>query len=325
MTQEAFPETKEQILSNFNHFLDKYNQQESGIITKEEELEKEKNQQLLQKAGEYTVNNIVNGMASLQLGFGEIIQNLSENLTTESTKLDELKKAITVKQEELKKLRQVRLVADALYILRQEHQEKLKRLQEESNQQKETLEKEQEKSRHSWEKDNQELTARTEEESELINKQREQEAANYQYDTQRLRKVEQDEYQEKKLQQERELSLLNTAEEKNWNERETILNQQAKEFADNQQKITELEGKIQEEYNKAKGEAIKTADREAQVKINLIEKEWELSKQGCELKIQSLETKITQNNEQIAELTAQLQNTTNQAQNLALRAFQGND
>ena len=36
MTQEAFPETKEQILSNFNHFLDKYNQQESGIITKEE-------------------------------------------------------------------------------------------------------------------------------------------------------------------------------------------------------------------------------------------------------------------------------------------------
>ncbi|WP_198138959.1 hypothetical protein WH8501_09715 [Crocosphaera watsonii WH 8501] len=38
-----------------------------------------------------------------------------------------------------------------------------------------------------------------EEESELINKQREQEAANYQYDTQRLRKVEQDEYQEKNV------------------------------------------------------------------------------------------------------------------------------
>ena len=64
MTQEAFPETKEQILSNFNHFLDKYNQQESGIITKEEELEKEKKQQLLDKAEEYTVNNIVNSMAS---------------------------------------------------------------------------------------------------------------------------------------------------------------------------------------------------------------------------------------------------------------------
>ena len=64
MTQETFPETKEQILSNFNQFLDKYNQQESSIITKEEELEKEKKQQLLDKAEEYTVNNIVNSMAS---------------------------------------------------------------------------------------------------------------------------------------------------------------------------------------------------------------------------------------------------------------------
>ncbi|MDJ0731625.1 MAG: hypothetical protein QNJ33_16710 [Crocosphaera sp.] len=325
MAQETLTVTKEQILSNFSQFLDKYNQQESSIITKEEELEKEKNKQLLEKAGEYTVNNIVNRMASLQLDFGQVIQNLSENLTTESTKLDELKKAITVKQEQLQKLRQVRLVADALYILRQEYQEKLKRLQEESNQQKEALEKEQVKTRDSWEKEAQELTIRIEEEAKLINKQRQQEAANYQYETQRLRKVEQDEYQEKKRQQERELHLLNAAKEKAWKERETFLNQQAKEFEENKHKIDELEAKIKEEYNKAKGEAIKNADKEAQVKINLIEKEWELSKQGYELKIQSLETKITQNNEQIAELTVQLQNTTNQAQNLALRAFQGNN
>ncbi|MEL4894261.1 hypothetical protein P9B04_02230, partial [Crocosphaera sp. Alani8] len=52
MTQETFPETKEQILSNFNQFLVKYNQQESTIITKEEELEKEKNQQLLEEASQ---------------------------------------------------------------------------------------------------------------------------------------------------------------------------------------------------------------------------------------------------------------------------------
>ncbi len=325
MTQEPLTVTKEQILSNFTHFLDKYNQQESSIITKEEELEKEKNQELLEKAAEYTVNNIVNSMASLQLDFGQIIHNLSENLTTESTKLDELKKAITVKQEQVEQLRQVRLIADALYILRQEYQEKLRRLQEDNEQQKEALEKEQEKTRNSWEKEGQEFTTRIEEEAELINKQREQELANYQYETQRLRKVEQDEYQEKKRQQERELQLLNTAKEKAWNERETLLSQQAKEFEENKQKIHELEVKVKEDYNKAKGEAIKNADKEAQVKINLIEKEWELSKQGYELKIQSLETKITENKEQVTELTTQLQNTTNQAQNLALRAFQGNN
>ncbi|MDJ0660644.1 MAG: hypothetical protein QNJ42_14330 [Crocosphaera sp.] len=325
MTQETLTVTKEQILSNFTQFLDKYHQQESNVVTKEEELDKEKNKQLLEKAAEYTVNNIVNSMASLQLDFGQIIQDLSQNLTTESTKLDELKKAITVKKEQLEKLRQVRLVADALYILRQEYQEKLRRLQEESNQQKENLEKEQEKARNSWEQEQQEFSIRTEEEAELINKQREQETANYQYETQRLRKVEQDEYEEKKRQQERELQLLNIAKEKAWKERENLLNQQSQEFEENKQKIDGLETKVKEEYNKAKGEAIKSADRDAQVKIDLLEKEWELSKQGYELKIQALETKITKNQEQITELNTQLQNTTNQAQNLALRAFQGNN
>ena len=51
----------------------------------------------------------------------------------------------------MQKLRQVRLVADALYILRQEHQEKLRRLEEDSNQQKETIEKDKEKTRAIWE------------------------------------------------------------------------------------------------------------------------------------------------------------------------------
>ncbi|EAZ89607.1 hypothetical protein, partial [Crocosphaera chwakensis] len=252
MAQETLTGTKKQILSNFTQFLDKYHQQESSVITKEEELEKEKNKQLLEKAGEYTVNNIVNSMASLQLDFGQIIQDLSQNLTTESTKLDELKKAITVKQEQLQKLRQVRLVADAFYILRQEYEEKSRRLQEESNQQKESLEKEQEKTRNIWEKESEEFTTRIEEEAELINKQREQEAANYQYEIQKLRKMEQDEYEEKKRQQERELQLLNSAKEKAWKERESILAQNAEQFEANKQKIDELEAKIKEEYNKAK-------------------------------------------------------------------------
>ena len=269
MVQETLTVTKEEILSNFTQFLDKYNQQESNVVTKEEELEKEKNKQLLEKAAEYTVNNIVNSMASLQLDFGQIIQDLSQNLTTESTKLDKLKKAIKVKQEKLEKLRQVRLVADALYILRQEYQEKLKRLQEGNSQQKEALEKEQEKNRSIWQQEEQEFTGRIEEERELINKQRQQETATYQYETQRRRKVEQDEYQEKKRQQERELQLLNTAKEKTWKERETLLHQQSEEFEQNKQKISELEAKIKEEYNKTKGEAIKNADKEAQVKINL--------------------------------------------------------
>ena len=134
-----------------------------------------------------------------------------------------------------------------------------------------------------------------------------------------------DEYQEAKRLQERELTLANTDKNKLWEEREAILSTQEAEFIANQAKITEFEEHIKTEVNKARSEAIKEVDREAQIKANLIEKEWESAKQGSEFKIQSLESKIQQQNQQIEEIMTQLKEITNQAQNLALRAFQSNN
>lgn len=78
---------------------------------------------LLSRTVDYTVDNIVNGMASLQLGFGSVISELAENLTTELAKLAELKKEIAVEQEQLQHHNKIRLVADALHILNQEQEE----------------------------------------------------------------------------------------------------------------------------------------------------------------------------------------------------------
>ncbi|ACK64413.1 conserved hypothetical protein [Rippkaea orientalis PCC 8801] len=322
MSETTVKETKEQIMSAFNQFLVQHKTGELKVFTKEEELEKEKNKQLLETASQYTVDNIVNQMASLQLSFGRIIQELSENLTTESSKLEELKTAIAVKKEQLKQLRQVRLVADAIYILRQEHQEKLRIVEQQTMQQREALEGEMEKTRLLWQVEQEEFSLKVAEETELITKKREQEVADYNYHIQRKRKLETDKYEETKRQQEREIQSSNIEKEKAWLERENLLSQQETEYQENQKKLEGFEEKLTEECNKAKGEAIKDAEREAKIKADLLEKEWELIKQGYDLKIQSLEAAIERNNQQITELITQLQTATNQAQNLALRAFQ---
>ena len=124
------PESKEQVMGAFAQLLRTYQSQESRVATKEEEAEKTKNVELLTKATTYTVDNIVTGMASLQLDFGVAVDTIKDNLTGESTKLEELKKAIAVEKANLQQLSQVRLVADALHILQQEHQEKLRKLNE---------------------------------------------------------------------------------------------------------------------------------------------------------------------------------------------------
>lgn len=73
MNQAATIDSKDKIMSAFNKLLVDYRQRESRVATREEEAEKAKNQELLAKAVDYTVDNIVNSMASLQLDFGNII------------------------------------------------------------------------------------------------------------------------------------------------------------------------------------------------------------------------------------------------------------
>lgn len=79
---------------------------------------------------------------------------------------------------------------------------------------------------------------------------------------------------------------------------------------------------LSEEYNKAKGNAIKEADSKYKVEAELQEKEWSANQQGYELKIESLTAVIERQVEQIAEITSQLQEANTQAQNLAMQAFQ---
>lgn len=324
MTQAALKDSKEQIMAAFNKLLAEYKKGESKVATKEEEAEREKNQQLLETVANYKIENIVNSMASLQLDFGTIVNQLADKLTGESSKLEELKRGILVETEHLEQLRKVRLVADALYILRQEHQERLKNLRNHAAKQREELEKIMEQTRKMWLKEQEDFNAKILEEAQLLTKRRELEEADFNYTKQKLRQREMDEFLERKRLQEREIIDNNEQKEKNWAEREKYLADNQAEFQANQTKITTFEETLKKAYNDAKGEAIKDADREAKVKSDLFEKEWESTKQGFELKIQSLDAVIQRQTAQIAELTAQLQAVTTQAQNLAMRAFQPN-
>jgi hypothetical protein len=325
MSQIEVKESKEQIMIAFGQLFAEYQLKQSKIETKEEAVEKEKNKALLAKVADYTVNNIVNSMATLQLDFSNLTKEIANRLETESDILIELKKAINVETEKLAELQKIRLVADALYILRQEHQERLTSLetQIETAQNHITLQKE--KLRKNWEKEDAEFTIKIAEELELLTQQRQQLEADFNYQLEVERKIQNDEYEEVKRIQERELRLADLDKNKVWQEREIILDSQEEEFNSNKKKIETFDEQIKTEVNKARAEAIKEADREAQVKVNLMEKEWESTKQGYEFKLQSLEAKINQQTEQIEAIISQLQNATNQAQNLALRAFQPNN
>jgi hypothetical protein len=322
MTQVVVKDSKATILAKFQQILADKQKVESKVATKEEEAEKEQNKRVLETASQYTTDSIVRGLADLQLEFGSVINGLSIRLTTENSKLDELKRAIDVETQHLQELQQTRVVADALHILTQEHQENLHVLDARAASDRETLETEIALSRKTWQQEQEEHEALLRESNELLNGERQRQEEDYQYETERLRKIATDEYEETKRQRERELQEALLVKEKHWSERERILAANQPLLEEYQRKVEAFGNELEEAVKKAREEGIRDINQEAKVKADLFEKEWQSSKQGYELQIQSLEANIEKQTEQITELSTQLQAAMRQSQELAMRAFE---
>jgi len=322
MTQIAAKDSKAKILDAFQQIISQRRNVASRVATKEEEADKEKNRTVLETVSQYTADTIVRGLADLQLEFGNTITGLSTRLTTETTKLDDLKQAIAAENQNLQELQQTRVVADALYLLTQEHQENLRFLQERSTNDRENLEKEIAQSRKTWQQEQQEFDATLNENGELLQRDRTKLEEDYGYETERSRQIARDKYEETKRLLEREIQDTTQAKQKNWAERERTLAANQNLLAEYQRKAAAFPNEVDEALKKYREEGIRDANQEAKVKADLLEKEWDSTKQGYELQIQSLDAKIQKQTEQITEITTQLQTALRQAQDLAMRAFQ---
>ncbi|PSB02666.1 hypothetical protein [Merismopedia glauca] len=321
MNKTTMQDSQEYILAMFQKLMAERNKSAIKVATKQEEAEKESNQQLLQTASQYTVDNIVKGLADLQLEFGEIITSLAEKLGKEHDKVDELKSAIAVETQHLQELKNIRLVADTLHILQQEHQEKLRLIEAESDRQKEDLDREIGKTRKSWQQEQQERTEEIQQQLEIQQKYRQKEAEEYAYKLELTRKRVADANTSNKAALEIELRENNEVKAKDWRERETVLKNSKAEFEQNQKQIATFTTEIEEAIKKAREEAIKDVHKEAKIKADLFEKEWQGSKQSYEFQIQSLEQNVAKQLEQIQGLSTQLEAVMKQAQGLAVRAL----
>lgn len=324
MNQFAAKDSKAKILNAFEQILAERRKVASRVATKEEEAEKEKNRADLETVSQYTADSIVRGLADLQLEFGNIVSGLSTRLTTETSKLDDIKRAIATETENLQELQQTRVVADALYLLTQEHQENLRFLEQRSTSDRETLEKEIGESRKIWQREQEEFDLTVSENNELHQRDRTKQEEDYGYDSERSRIIARDDYEETKRQIEREVEETTQAKAKNWTEREQTLAANQGLLEEYQRKAAAFPNELGEAIKKAREEGIRDASQEAKIKADLVEKEWESTKLGYDLQIQSLDAKIQKQTEQISEITTQLQTALRQAQELAMRAFGNN-
>jgi hypothetical protein len=312
------------VLKSFANLLYEYEQSKLRLTTKEELASKAKNKELVKMASGYTPDQILKGLTELQLNFAETIGKWTQTLQNEAKKQNELQLAIEVEDERLKTLQNVKVAADALYLLKQEHQSKNEALDKKYVELNTVLDETILKEREKWTKEQQEFDLAVAEFEAKLKKERSKENEEYQYSVERLRKHEQDEYEEKKRITERELNEENAQKTLNWQEREAILAKEKADYEANLKKIEEFPAKLEEELKKEREEAAKEASREAKTKADLLEKEESANKLIAEQKIASLEKSIESNQSELEKLTLQLNEALAKVQDLSLRALENN-
>ncbi|QKQ72170.1 hypothetical protein [Nostoc sp. TCL240-02] len=269
------------------------------------------------------MNNTIESLAKIQLGFGSAANELSEQLTTKASNLEEIRRNLEEEIQQLTQLHNLEISDDVLDTLIQSYEDNTKAYQEEYNQRSEVLFQEILEQRNIWGKEQEEQQRAIKERNENLKKTRQRDASEYKYNLELQRQLQSDEYEQEQKALYKQLEELLQETEKQWAEREKAIFEREKQFEELKAKVEAFPKDKEAAIKKAIEEGKGIAHYQAKVKSDLYSKEVEGQKRFYEQRLQSLEQTITNQETRIQNLSKQLESALKQVQDLAVKAIEG--
>jgi len=324
--------TKAEILAAFNELLQEKKTVESQLAGAKL-VEPARNQkptsapeikQTLTQPSQQKMQSIIEGLNRLQLNFGGSISTLSEHLSLESAKLQEVQQSVAEQVQQLEALHDLEVNEESLETLVEQYEESYKTFNEELSQRRQTLEQEMTQAKKAWAKKQEEHRRTIKERNDSQTKTRQREGQEYTYNLTLQRKIDTQAYEQEKQRLYQDLAELQESQEKLWVGREDAIAQREKRFEELKSKVEAFPKELEAATKRAKEEGKGIAYHQAKVKVDLLGKEVEGSKRTYELQIQSLQETIENQEARIQKLSQQLDATLKQVQDLAVKAIEGN-
>ncbi|ALF52439.1 hypothetical protein ACX27_05575 [Nostoc piscinale CENA21] len=269
------------------------------------------------------MNYTIESLAKIQLGFGSAANELSEQLTTQASKLGEIRQSVETEITALKQLHNLEIAEDTLDTLITAYEDNSKAYQEEYNQRYEVLSQEILEQRIAWQKEQDEYKQSIKERNDNLNKTRQRDTAEYKYDLELQRKLSSDEYEQAQKTLYKQLEEFQQETEKQLSEKEKQIAEREKQFEEAKAKVEAFPKEKEAAIKKATEEGKGIAHYQAKVKADLYGKEVEGQKRFYEQRLQSLEQTITNQETRIQNLSKQLDSALKQVQDLAVKAIEG--
>ncbi len=232
------------VTSTKKEILDAYNKMIEQVSKKDEEPEKEqvksKTEKVVQEVSELSVKSIIQNIAGLKTNIAEALDKLENQMVSSFRELQKIQDTIRAEKENLAEMYTITANAHSLAALIAAQKEK-----------KESFEKEVEVIRISWENEKKHFEKETKEFRELQIKERKREEEDYMYDLKLKRKKEQDIYEGKKIQQEKELDDKKIAFQKEMIDRELNIKEAESELAELRKKSSEFPKLLESEIKRS--------------------------------------------------------------------------
>ncbi|MGB3509736.1 MAG: hypothetical protein WBA93_10915 [Microcoleaceae cyanobacterium] len=296
----------------------------SNLVSNQPEVEVVKFMNLNKPNSKPTMQYTIENLLMLQTGFGSAVSELSEKLTSEATKLEEIRETVAEENQQLKDLHNLEnLDENTLDNLIQQYEQSAKEFESEFTQRQETLQQEIQASNQSWEKEQQQHQQTVKERNQQHHKTHQRDEETYQYNLQLQRNLDIEKYEQNQKNLYKELEAYQQRQEKLWAEREDSISEREKEFAEVKAKVEDFHKQLEINIKNGKENGRNIGSYQARVKADLFAKEVEGEKQFYDLRIQSLQQNIQNQEVRIQNLSKQLDSALKQVQDLAVKAIEG--
>ncbi|MCL1468505.1 hypothetical protein [Argonema galeatum] len=269
------------------------------------------------------MESIIDGLNLLQLNFGGAVSDLSEKLTLEAFKLQDVQRKVTEEKQQLVALHNLQATDGSLDELIEQYEDSSKTFTEEQRLRQDDVEQAITQSRKTWAKEQEERRRFIKERNETQSKTRQRDDKEYTYDLTLQRQLSNEEYEQEKKRLYLELDEFKQTEEKQWAEGEKAILERETQFTELKVKVENMPKELEAAIKRAKEEGKGIASHQAKVKADLIAKEIEGSKRNYEVRIQSLQETIQNQDTRIQTLSKQLDAALKQVQDLAVKAIEG--
>ena len=312
--------TKSQILQAYNEAvmkLKELKQEDRKSIKKKEEETK-----IVKEASDNSVEKIVNGISRAKIDIMNSLDEVSEKLTSEFRKLDDLQNAIKLETGYLEEIYEIKANADSLSALLLAQKEKKTNFDTEIESKRTAFEEEMLQKKLQWKLEQENYESLKKERDIQLKKNREREEEEYNYNLQLQRKKDTDIYNEQKDKLENELMNKRSATEKELNEREVSIAARENELTQLKLKVEQFPKELEEAISKTEKSVGERIEQKFKHQSELAQKEMDGERNLNKQIINSLESKIKEQAEQIKQLTQKVNDSGQQVQSIAIKAIE---